>query len=216
MNGARRWDVTALASVGGAAAASVALYSELPERVAVHFDIHGNADGWMSRPWAATFLPAFALVLWALVRFAPRVLPRSDEKRLDSGIVALVASLTAVFMAAVHVVVLRVALGLGVSVTSTVLVLAGILFFAIGLVLPRVKRNPIIGIRTAWTLRSDENWARTQRVGGYSMVLAGLVSVIAGAAFGTAGSVLAVVGLVVAGIVPVVYSLVLARQLDPR
>lgn len=213
---ARHWDILGLASIGGAGAASAALYSALPERVATHFDIHGNADGWMSRPWAASFLPAFALVLWAIVRFAPRVLPRSDERRLEPGIVAFVASLTAVFMAAIHVVLLRVAIAPGVSVTKTVLVLAGLLFVAIGLVLPRVKRNPIIGVRTAWTLRSDENWARTQRVGGYSMVLAGLVSVIAGALGGTIGAVLAIAGLVAAGIVPVVYSLVIARQLDTR
>lgn len=212
----RRWDVIALASMGGAAAASLAVYSDLPERVATHFDIHGTPDGWMSRPWAAAFIPAFTFVIWAIVRLAPRLLPRSDEKRLDPNIVALVAALTAVFMAAIHVVVLRVAIAPGMSVTKTVLVLAGLLFVAIGLVLPRVKRNPIIGIRTAWTLRSDENWARTQRVGGYSMVAAGLVSAIAGGLGDVTGAILSVVALIVAGIVPVVYSLVIARQLDAK
>jgi uncharacterized membrane protein len=216
MNTARLWDVLALASIGSAGAASAALYSRLPERVATHFDLHGNADGWMSRPWAAAFMPVVALGLWALVRFAPRVLPRSDEKRLETSIVALVAALTAIFMAAIHVVLLRVATTPGVSVTKTVLVLAGLLFVAIGLVLPRVKRNPIIGVRTAWTLRSDENWARTQRVGGYAMVLAGAGSVLAGGLGGTTGAILAIAGLIVAGIVPVVYSLVVARQLDSR
>jgi uncharacterized membrane protein len=212
----RRWDVIALASIGGAAAASAALYSELPERVATHFDIHGDADGWMTRPWAASFLPVFALALWAIVRFAPRVLPRSDEKRLAPNIVAFVSALTAVFMAAIHVVLLRVAIAPGVSVTKTVLVLAGMLFVALGLVLPRVKRNPIIGVRTAWTLRSDENWARTQRVGGYSMVVAGLGAVVAGGLGGTTGAILAIAGLIVAGVIPVVYSLVIARQLDAK
>ena len=212
----RHWDGLALTSIAGAGAASAALYSSLPEIVATHFDIHGNANGWMSRPWAAFFMPVFGLALWAIVRFAPRVLPRSDEKRLAPNLVALVAALTAVFMAAVHVVLLRVATAPGVSVTKTVLVLAGVFFVALGLVLPRVKRNPIIGIRTAWTLRSDENWARTQRVGGYSMVLAGIVAMIAGGLGGTAGAVVAIGGLIVAGVVPVVYSLVLARQLDAR
>ena len=212
----RRWDVIALASIGGAAAASAAVYSDLPERVATHFDIHGTPDGWMSRPWAAAFMPAFAVVLWAIVRFAPRLLPRSDEKRLEPSIVALVAGLTAAFMAAIHIVVLRVALAPGMSVTKTVFVLAGLLFVAIGLVLPRVKRNPLIGIRTAWTLRSDENWARTQRVGGYSMVAAGLVSAIAGGLGDVTGAILSVVALIVAGVVPVLYSLMIARQLDAK
>lgn len=210
----RRWDVLSLASIGGAAAASAALYSALPERVATHFDIHGNANGWMSRPWAATFMPAFALVLWAIIRLAPRVLPRADEKRLTPDIVALVAGLTAIFLAALHVVILRFAVAPGTDVTKAVFVLVGPFFIGLGLILPRVKRNPIIGVRTAWTLRSDENWARTQRVGGYAMVVAGLVSVLAGGLGGAAGAIVAILGLILAGIVPVVYSLVLARQVD--
>lgn len=212
----RRWDVLALASIGGAAAASAALYAKLPAEVATHFDLHGTPNGWMSRPWAAAFTPAFALVLWALVRFAPRVLPRSDEKRIAPSLVALVASLTMVFLAALHVVILRSAIAPGVDVTRAAFLLVGPFFIALGLVLPRVKRNPIIGVRTAWTLRSDENWARTQRVGGYSMVAAGLVAMIAGGLGGTAGVVLAIAGLIVASVVPVVYSLVIARQLDTR
>lgn len=210
----RHWDGLALASLGGAAVASAALYSQLPERVATHFDLHGNPNGWMSRPWAATFLPAFGLLLWAIVRFAPRILPASDKKRLAGSIVALFASITAVFMAAIHVVILRVAIGADVAVNQIVYVLAGLLFMGIGLVLPRVKRNPLIGVRTAWTLRSDENWARTQRVGGYVMVIAGACAAIAGAAGGTAGGVIAIACFAVAGIVPVAYSLVLARRHD--
>ncbi len=208
----RHWDGLALASIGGAAAASAALYGELPERVATHFDLHGNPNGWMSRPWAAWFLPGFALLLWAVVRFAPRVLPSSDEKRLRGGIVPLVAALTAVFMAAIHIVILRVATSPGIPVTETVYVLAGVFFVALGLVLPRVKRNPIIGIRTAWTLRSDENWARTQRVGGYAMVIAGVFTMVAGAFGGVAGGIVALAAMLLAGIVPVVYSLMLARR----
>lgn len=212
----RHWDGLALTSIAGAAVASAALYSQLPERVATHFDLDGNANGWMTRPWAAAFMPVFALVLWALVRFSPRILPRSDEKRIAPNVVAMIASLKSVFLAALHFVILRFAIAPGVDVTRTVFLLVGPFFVAIGLVLPRVKRNPILGVRTAWTLRSDENWARTQRVGGYSMVVAGLVSMIGGGVGGTAGAIVALSGLIVAGVVPVVYSLVIARQLDTR
>ena len=39
----------------------------------------------------------------------------------------------------------------------------GALFVMLGLVMPRVRRNPWVGVRTPWTLASDENWARTHR-----------------------------------------------------
>lgn len=210
----RHWDVLALGSIIGAGVASAALYSQLPERVATHFDLHGNPNGWMARPWAAAFMPVFALGLWAIIRFAPRILPRSDEKRLAPNIVALFAAIPCVFLAALQLVILRFATAQGVDVTRAVFLLVGPFFVALGLALPRVKRNPIIGVRTAWTLRSDENWARTQRVGGYSMVAAGLVSMIGGGLGGTVGALVAMAALIIAGVIPVVYSLVVARQLD--
>lgn len=208
----KHYDGLALAAIGAAAAASIALYDELPDRVATHFDIHGQANGWMSRPLAAAFVPAMAFATWALLRGLPRVLPIADRERLRGGALPLVAALTAVFMAAVHVVVLRVAIGPGVSPTKAVLVLTGVLFVAIGLVLPRVRRNPVLGIRTAWTLRSDENWARTQRVGGYAMVIAGISTAMGGIVGGALGSVVALASLLLAAVVPIVYSLILARR----
>lgn len=211
----RHWDVLALAAIAGAAVVSAAVYPELPERVATHFDLHGRPNGWMPRPMAAAFLPAFAAVLWAIVRFAPRVLPGADRRRLAGGIVAIVAALTAAFMAAIHVVVLRVALAPETQVTSLVCVLAGAFFVALGLVLPRVRKNPIVGIRTAWTLRSDENWARTHRVAGYAMVATGIVATIAGAIGGVAGAAVSIACLLIGGLVPAVYSFVIAKRADP-
>lgn len=40
------------------------------------------------------------------------------------------------------------------------------LFFLIGLVLPKMKRNYTIGIRLPWTLHSDEVWDKTHCFGG--------------------------------------------------
>jgi uncharacterized membrane protein len=86
----------------------------------------------------------------------------------------------------------------------------GAFFVLLGLILPRVRKNPWIGIRTPWTLASDENWARTHRFAGYTMVLGGgaaIVAAIAGA------PVLSLVFILAGAIVPVFYSWRLARQL---
>jgi uncharacterized membrane protein len=126
--------------------------------------------------------------------------------------IAFVAALVAAFMSIVHGIILYVALVPGVPVTKIVLVLTALLFVALGLVMPRVKRNPILGVRTAWTLTSDENWARTHRVAGYAMVMGGVAAALATLAGGTSGAVLAVMCVIASGLVPVVYSLLLARR----
>lgn len=211
----RIWDAVALSALGFAALATAVLYDNLPDPLATHFDVHGNPNGWMPRAMGAWFAPVFGVVIWAVVRFLPRVLPKIDKRGAqNAGPIAIVAACTAVFMSAVHFVLLRVALVPGASVNRPVFVLVGALFVAIGLVMPRVKRNAFIGVRTPWTLTSDENWARTQRVGGYAMVIGGVAAGALGAFGGATFVGLAIGVLLLSAVVPAVYSLVLARRFD--
>jgi uncharacterized membrane protein len=212
--GMRRMDMVSIGVIGLTSALTAAVYDRLPERMATHFDLEGNANGWMPRAMGAWFAPVFALGLWAFVRFVPRILPKTDRKRLGDASAPLVAALTVLFMAALHVLILYVAIVPGASLARAIWVVLGAFYIALGLVIPRIKRNPVMGVRTPWTLTSDENWARTQRVGGYSMVLGGVVAAVFGVLGGTAGGVVALVAIFVSALVPAGYSLVLARRQD--
>jgi uncharacterized membrane protein len=212
----RRSDWFSLGTIAVTALATAAIYGDLPVRVATHFDMAGNPNGWMPRPVAAAFGPVAALVLWAIVRFVPRALPTKEQQRLGDAGPALVAALMAVFMAVVQVIILAVALTPSIEITRVIWLPVGGLFIALGLVLPRIRRNGVIGIRTPWTMTSDENWARTHRVAGYCLaaggVLAGLLGLLVPAPL---GGTLAIGSVLVSSIVPAIYSLLLARRLDP-
>ena len=210
----RRMDAVSLGVIGLGAALTAAVYDRLPERVATHFDLAGNPNGWMSRAAAAAFTPLLAVGLWAFLRFLPRILPATDRKRLGEGAAASMAALTVTIVIAAHVLILHRAVVPGASVAGVVWLVLGAFYIALGLVLPRFKRNALMGIRTPWTLTSDENWARTQRFAGYTMVLAGLLAALLGTLGGEAGGVVAIVVLLLGGLVPAGYSLVLARRQD--
>jgi uncharacterized membrane protein len=212
--GLRRWDAFAVLAFVGALSFAALVYDRLPDPVPTHFDLEGNPNGWMPKNVACWALPVFGLVLWSVVRFVVRILPRGDRGRLNEGLVSFVAMLAAVFVAAVQIVLLYAAAVPGTSVMPPVFVLGGGLFVALGLIMPRVRRNPIIGIRTAWTLTSDENWARTHRVAGYSMVAGGVFGTVAGLAGTPVGAGLAIAAWLLGALVPTVYSLVLARRSD--
>jgi uncharacterized membrane protein len=210
----RRMDMVSIGVIGLTAALTAAVYDRLPDLMATHFDLAGNANGWMPRAMGAWFAPVFALGLWAFIRFLPLVLPKTDRKRLGDSSSPLVATLTVLFMAAVHVLILYVAIVPGASLARAIWGVLGAFYIALGLVIPRFKRNPVMGIRTPWTLTSDENWARTQRVGGYSMVLGGAIAMVFGLLGGTPGTVVALTAIFVSALVPAGYSLVLARRQD--
>ena len=204
-----------LLHVLAALVATWSVFDRLPEPLPTHFGFDGKPNGWMPRAYGAWGMPAFAFLLWAFVRFLPLVLPKSEKQRLAVSSMPLVAMFTAVFMAAVHVVILYVALAPGADVTKIIFALMGVFFVALGLVMPRLRRNPVIGIRTPWTLTSDENWARTHRLAGYSMVVGGVLGGLVSLAGGPVASVAALACFLGSAIVPAVWSLLYARRQDP-
>jgi len=73
-------------------------------------------------------------------------------------------------------------------------------------------RGPGAGVRTPWTLASEEVWLRTHRLAGRTFVLAG-IAVVATAVFNVAAFVEFGM-LALAAAIPVVYSYVLYRRLE--
>jgi uncharacterized membrane protein len=116
------------------------------------------------------------------------------------------------FMGAVQLMTYLEALGRGgPGVEQIIPLMTGGLFILIGNYLSKFPRNFFVGIRTPWTLASDEVWNRTHRLGGWVFILAGLV--LAATAFFPGAMPVVIVVVVVAALVPVLYSLWLYRRL---
>ena len=93
------------------------------------------------------------------------------------------------------------------------------LFHYVGVVLEQAKRNWFIGIRTPWTLSSDEVWDRTNALSAtlfkWSAVIA-FVGLVGGYASGSVELAFAAmfVPLLVTAFVTVAYSYYLYRDLE--
>jgi uncharacterized membrane protein len=101
----------------------------------------------------------------------------------------------------------------GGALSETALFCAlGILFVVIGNLLGKVTRNFFVGIRTPWTLASEEVWYRTHRLAGKLFVAAGLVVAATSFLRWSVWPIMISIGL--ASLVPVVYSYVIYRRLE--
>ena len=190
-----------------AAGVSLIVFSRLPERMATHWDLDGNANGWMPRGIGALFAPVMMLAMWGILRAAPMIDPRREnyEKFANSYDVIVAAVLTLLFVA--HIIVLALGLGYHVNIAIVGPCLVGVLFVVIGNVLPLARSNFMYGIRTPWTLSNDRVWARTHRLGGYMMTGAGLVMIAGAFMLPTDYITGVIVGSAVAAVIaPVLYS----------
>jgi uncharacterized membrane protein len=149
------------------------------------------------------------IALYLIMQWYPSRDPRSSNiakfrRAYDSVVTATIA-----FLGVVHVLVLGQALGWRVDITTVLFVCGGAMLVLLGNLLPLARSNFIFGIRTPWTLSSEHVWARAQRVGGYAMVAAGLLTIASAFLARPAGAVVALASLILAGVIPVVYSYLL-------
>jgi uncharacterized membrane protein len=173
----RRWLPPAL--IAGAYAFSVAVYSRLPERVPTHWNAAGEVNGWSGRALGAFLLPTLSLGFWLLFLALPRLDPRRANYARFGGTYSLVVTAIILFEVTLHVLLLGAALGWPIAVDTVITVGVGLLLLLLGNVMPRLRPNWFIGIRTPWTLSNDRAWEKTHRVGGYILSAAGLVVVVA-------------------------------------
>ncbi len=119
----------------------------------------------------------------------------------------LTVNVIVAFMGVVHLLVLGSALGWPVDMRRVLPVLIGALFVFIGRLLPRIQPNWFMGIRTPWTLSSEQVWRKTHLVGATCFTAAGAGIVLIGLfAPGELATKLMLAAIVVGAFWPVVYS----------
>jgi len=209
----RRWLPASL--IAGAWLFSIAVYSRLPDRVAVHWDLWGEPNRYGSRIEGAFLLPVLMIAMYLIMQWYPSRDPRAANIAKFRGAYDTVVAATIAFLGAVHVLALGQTLGWRVDITTVALVGLGAMLVLVGNLLPLARSNFIFGIRTPWTLSSEQVWTRAHRVGGYAAVVAGLVTIASAFLGRPIGIVVALGSALIAGLIPVVYSYVLWSREHP-
>lgn len=155
---------------------TLAAYPHLPDQVASHWNAAGEADGYMSKGWGSFLVPLMMLGIAAMMWALPLIDPlRKNVETFRTEYEWFIVAMTA-FLAILQAQILLWNLGYEVSPNSVLPVSMGLLFIYIGWMLRRARRNFFIGIRTPWTLMSEEVWDKTHRLGGTLFMVAGALS----------------------------------------
>ena len=101
------------------------------------------------------------------------------------------------------------ALGMELDIGVIVNIMVGIMFIILGNYVHKVKQNYTVGMKLPWTLNSEENWNRTNRMTGWILILSGLLFLMNSLLLKTE-IVLAVILLVI--LVPMIYSFILYKK----
>jgi uncharacterized membrane protein len=183
----------------------------LPDTVPVRWDFTGQVVATRPRPWAFT-APVLMALLYGLLLALPRISPRGFEmERFRRSFETLQTTLLA-FLLAVTALTLLASTGTPIRVDQAAFACIGLVLLVVGNFQGKLSRNFFLGVRTPWTLASEEVWLRTNRLAGRLMVACGVV-LLAAAPLGGAHLLIWPVVAIAAG-VPIAYSYLVYRRLE--
>ncbi len=188
------------------------VYPTLPAMVASHWGAGGQVNGTMSKLWGVALLPIIMLVciiLWAVV---PKIDPLAPSMKGFRYVYDFIFFLIVAFFAYVYALTLLANLGIHFNMTTALLPALAALIAILGALLPRLKRNWFVGIRTPWTISSDRVWNKTHLLGRTLFEVAALCILAAAFTPPPLALALSIIPLLAAVIICVAYSYIVFRQ----
>ena len=159
-------------------AVTLLAYPHMPDPVPSHWNAAGTVDGELPKFWGLVIVPTLMIGLTALFAVLPRIDPlRKNYLKFQSWYEGFILALV-VFFFIIQLQIILWGMGTQVSPNLTMPVMIGILFICIGFLTEHTEPNWFVGIRTPWTLSSEQVWKKTHARGGTLFKLAGMVSMI--------------------------------------
>ncbi len=185
----------------------VLFWNRLPDTVATHFGSNGVADGWSSKAVAVFGLPMFLFVIHI---FCIAVTLNDPKKRnIGKMMLAMIFWIVPVCSIVANGSTLAYALGIKVKFNLIVGGMIGILFIVLGNYMSKNQQNYTVGIKLPWTLNSEENWNKTNRLASKLWVIGGIILLIN---IFLEIDVIFLGVLILIGVIPAVYSFILYKK----
>lgn len=145
------------------------IWNKLPEQVALHFNLKGNADRFGSKNELLITIIALTIfnvviyfILTNIYRIDPKKYAADNKDRLRRMAFGI-----ALFLSAILCMILFSSVNGNISFnTGFVLSGVGLLFAFIGNYMHNIKPNYFAGFRLPWTLENEENWRKTHALAG--------------------------------------------------
>lgn len=189
---------------------TIVAYPQLPKLVPIHWDAHGNSWGpkWSLFLYTPGLMLGILLMFVALPWLSPKKFKVNSFRPTNLYIMVVIVALLAYSQ------LLVLSSGLGWDVDANRALAGGVclLIALFGNVIGKMQPNFLIGIRTPWTLCSEQVWQATHRFAAKTLVAGGMLALM-GVILGIP-LWLPVATILLALFMPVLYSFIFYKQFE--
>ena len=148
-------------------------WGDLPEQIPMHWNAAGEIDRYSESKNGILVLPCVGLGVFLLMLVLPKIDPKGNFAQFINTYWTLINILLTFFLV-LFVLVLVISLGIEIDQRMILHGSITILFLLLGNYFGKLRANYFVGIRTPWTLESEEVWKKTHRMAGVLWVVLSL------------------------------------------
>ncbi|MCI9435901.1 MAG: DUF1648 domain-containing protein [Lachnospiraceae bacterium] len=201
-------------------AVNLAALPFLPDRIPAHYGFDNQVTRWGSKyeallyPLVIVFMGYFMLAMAKLGAKDEEHGKNNETVLLISGILILLLfhvlnaySLYTSFVKAENL------SSVPLDLNQLIFGITGVLMIVIGNVMPKLRMNSVVGLRTHWSMKNEVTWKKCQRMGGISFMAGGVIIIGIAVALKGIPCLLSALGiLVLLGVVDVYLSFLIAKR----
>ena len=165
--------------------ASLIALQFLPNVIPAHYNIHNDVDRWGSK-YEILILPVliigFGIFSLVMGKIAQKQEPQGNNNEKSSlfisNCVLLIFNMLSGFMIYSSLNKIEKLEFASLTFIQIAFIIIGIFLIVISNIMPKVKRNSILGFRTKQTMKNDEIWKKCQRLSGLTGVMVGFIIIV--------------------------------------
>ncbi|MCD4705687.1 SdpI family protein [bacterium] len=191
---------------------SIYFYGHLPDKIPVHWNFAGEVNRMGSSTSVIFAVPAFLIFFYIMFLFLPLLDPKKERYEEFKKVYHTFKNIILLLFFLLYLATGLNGLGHNININLFVPIAIGVLFITLGNYLGKVKSNWFVGIKTPWTLSSENVWNKTHRLGGKTFIIGGTLLILE--PFSPLGWKLPIfiIAILLSAVLPIIYSYIIYKK----
>ena len=154
----------------------------LPEKIPAHYGFDNQVDRWGSKYEALLFPIISILMGYFLLGMARLAMKKEEHGENNKNITIIMGILVLILFNALNVYSLYTSFNkvenlsfVSLDIGQLAFGIIGILMIVTGNIMPKLRMNSMIGLRTHWSMKNEVTWKKCQHIGGISFIIGGII-----------------------------------------
>lgn len=157
----------------------------LPDQIPAHYGISGEVDRWGSK-YETLIFPGvtiiFGIIMLIITKYASKQEKGGNNNQKIGNFTGILLLLLFNIMTFYFLYTdfnkVKNLNSIPIDISQIIFITLGVFIIIIGNIMPKIKMNSMIGLRTTWSMKNEITWKKSQKFGGVSFIIVGILMII--------------------------------------